>query len=67
MATEHQKKVDELSQQKSIIDKSILAHGAAKVSYEQMARIARAVEQGQKIDSLVKQTRIDSPILNKQE
>ena len=66
MASEHEKKINELTQQQDIINKSILAHGAAKVSYEQMARIARAVEQGQRIDSLVKQTRINAPILGSQ-
>jgi hypothetical protein len=64
MAAEHQKKVDELNQQKLVVEKSILAHSAARATYEQMSRIARSIEQGQRVDSLVDSTRISAPIQN---
>jgi hypothetical protein len=60
---EHKKKEDALRKQADIINKSILAHAAAASCYEHMARVARAVEQGQQVESLVDATRIDSPIL----
>ena len=59
----HDGMADELRKQKEIVEKSILAHAAAASCYEQMGRIARSVEQGQRVDSLVDATRITSPVL----
>jgi hypothetical protein len=64
MAAEHQHKVTELTERRGTLEKSILAHSAARATYEQMSRIAKAVENGQRIDSLVDNTRIKSPIEN---
>jgi len=62
MADEHEAQIVKLQEKKRIIDTSIASHLAAKLSYQHLMKIARAVEQGQKRQSLVEQSWTVAPI-----
>ena len=52
MAQTHNKKMDELQAQQQMINAKIQTHDGCRQSYERMAKVARAIESGQQINSL---------------